>query len=236
MHYEASYFFKPFLFIIDVIGSLFFFWIKFYQMPSNPRKILVIRLDHAGDLLMTVPVLRALRARFPMAELSLLCRPFVKEIIDTNPAIDSIFVFEPPWFRRGKSAGWLKAFSFFWSLRKQKFDVVVELHADPRNILAAFLAGGFRLGYAVRGFGFLLNKTVKYSLEKKHMIERNLDVVRSIGADAASNLELFLKKKYIMSVKKELAEYGIKSFVLLYAIKENTVLLVKFEHHDNAYR
>lgn len=217
MHYEVKPIYAFFLFVIDLVGSVFFFWTKFFRLPQSPKKILVIRLDHAGDMLITTPVFRALKTRFPGSELCVLCRPFVKELIETNKYVDNIFALEVPWFNRAASCGWLKTIIFLLNLRKQNFDITIELHADPRNIFAAFLVGGYRAGYAVRGFGFLLNKIVHFSAQK-HIIEKNIDVVRAVGADTNDSLDLFLTASDKKSTDLLLTRNSIKKFILVHPV------------------
>jgi len=216
MHYLVKPLYLPFLFAIDLLGSICFFWTKLCRTPNSIKKILVIRLDHAGDMLMTTPVFRALKKEFPNAELCVLCRPFVKSLIENNKNVSQIFTLEVPWFKRNDSVSWCQTIKFLLNLRKQRFDFVFELHADPRNIFAVFLVGGYRVGYSVRGFGFLLNKIANYSAQKKHVIGRNLDVVRSIGADADSSLDFFLTVQDKNNICKLLATHKVEKYILIH--------------------
>src|SRR3989344_9534756 len=106
MHYLVKPLYLPFLFAIDLLGSICFFWTKLCRTPNSIKKILVIRLDHAGDMLMTTPVFRALKKEFPNAELCVLCRPFVKSLIENNKNVSQIFTLEVPWFKRNDSVSW----------------------------------------------------------------------------------------------------------------------------------
>ncbi len=216
MNYLVSPILKPIFFLIDLVGSLLFFCTKLFSWPKFPKKILVIRLDHAGDMLMSTPVFRALKNKFPSAQLFVLCRPFAKSIIETNKNVDEVLTLEVPWFKRKDAVSWFQTIKFLLNLRKEKFDFVFELHADPRNIAAAFLIGGFRVGYAVRGFGFLLNRIVYYSLDSKHTIERNLDVVRSIGADSSSKLDIFISSKDTQKINYLLKKNYVSKYFLIH--------------------
>lgn len=216
MRYCVKPIYTPFLFLIDCVGGLLFFWTKLFRMPTNPKKILVIRLDHAGDMVMTTPVFRALKKRFPKAKVCVLCRPFVADVIETNKNVDVVYTLEPPWFKRGKSFGWWQTVCFLAGLRKEEFDLVFEFHGDPRNIFAAFLIGGYSIGYSVRGFGFLLNKIVFWRDGQMHMIERYVDGVRTVGADAGVKLDLKITGDDVWFAKEVCGKRKLKNFVVVY--------------------
>ncbi|MCS7265371.1 MAG: hypothetical protein NZ805_11115, partial [Armatimonadetes bacterium] len=60
------------------------FWRQGYPFPE-PKRILAIRCDYIGDLLMTTPALRALRQRFPKAHITVLAQPSSSMILRLNP-------------------------------------------------------------------------------------------------------------------------------------------------------
>lgn len=225
MHYEVKSSYMLLLFLIDCFGTIFFFWTKFFRVPLNPKKILVIRFDHAGDMLVTSPVFRAIKKTFPNSELSVLCRPFVKDLVITNKFVDKVHVLDVPWFKRETSVSWLDAFKFLLNLRKNRFDLVLELHGDPRNIFAAFITGGFRVGFGARGFGFLLNKTADFSANKQ-IVDKILDVIRVAGIKCNSrddfSLNLFLTKDDEKSAQDSLKKNKIKQFILLHPCSGRT--------------
>jgi ADP-heptose:LPS heptosyltransferase len=189
--YQTKFIFKPFLILIDIIGYVFFFWLKFRRVPE-PKKILCIRIDHIGDVLLTTPAFRALRKKYPKARIDVLVRSFSKEILDGNKNINKILTFDFPWLGlHGKKASWKETISFIKHLRKEKYDIAVDFHADPRNILLAAKAARYRVGYGIRGFGFLLNKVVPYKTAR-HQIQHNLDIVRALGANASQEMDFII--------------------------------------------
>jgi len=198
-NYNVASWLKPFLGIIDGIGTLIFFNSKGKKFPKDVKKILVIRVEHIGDVLLTTPTFRALKEKYPKAQIDVLVRSFSKQVLENNKNANPI-VFNPPWLSmKGSISEVLKMIPRL----KNKYDVVIDMHGDPRNIIFSKLVGGYSIGYGIRGFGFLLNKTVKYDKRLKHTIERNLDVVRSIGADTKNkNMEFNLTKKDILFANK----------------------------------
>src|SRR5574343_44633 len=65
------------------------FWFK--QNPKNVRSILVVRWDEIGDMAASAHVFGAIKRRFPEAKLTVLCKPFVKSLIEHDPSIDEVF-------------------------------------------------------------------------------------------------------------------------------------------------
>ncbi len=212
--YEVKLYYKPFLFMIDVVGSVLFFFNKLKSMPRKPKRVLVIRLDHIGDMVMTTPVFANLKREFPEAEICVLCRKLTQPIISDNKDVDRVIAIEPPWWSRGERMSYWQLVCFVISLRKERFDIVFELHADPRNIFLARLIGGFAIGYGIRGFGFLLNKVIPFA--QRHGIDRNNAILRELGIPTP-----FRKTK--VSVKKEerdfvnnfLSQNNIKNYIVI---------------------
>ena len=194
-----------------------FFWTKLFPLPRNPKNILVIRLDHAGDMVMALPVFASLRSCFPETQISVLCRSFLKDFVGCDKNVDAVFAADVPWFCRESSDGWLKTLKLLWSLRK-KFDLVIELHSDPRNIIAAFLIGGFRIGYGVRGFGFLLNKVVKFNSHPVHMIKQNLRVIESLDCRLNDSVLLPSLDGAGEKIKEFLKKQSIKRYVVVHPV------------------
>ena len=154
--YKLNWKIKPFMFVVDVIGNILFFWTKLKIFPKKVNKILVIRLDHIGDMIMTTPVFKTLKKNFPDAKIDVLSRSVAKPAIEENTNIHKIIEYNASWFARGEKVDSFSGMAK--KLRKEKYDLIFELKGDPRNIALAFCAGGYRIGYGIRGFGFLLGQ------------------------------------------------------------------------------
>ncbi len=177
--YKTSILFQPFLLLVDTLGYVFFFWLKFIKQ-KEPKRILLIRLEHVGDVLMTTPAIRALRKRFPKARIDVLVRDFTAPILQRNKNVSNVIVWNAPWLSSlGKRDPWSSARQMIRKLQKNNYDVAIDFHGDPRNILFAGRIAKYRVGFGCRGFGFLLNKTVPY---RKHVIDRNLALAKALGA------------------------------------------------------
>ena len=200
--YQVNWKYKPLLFTIDIIGYILFspYWVFKKRIKENEiKKILVIRIDEIGDVLLTTPVLRALRKRFPDAGIDVLIKNDTKELLDDNPNIDKLILCEQPWLK--KSINLFYYISLIRKLRKEKFDLAIEIHPDARNIFLGFFSARYVIGHKFRGLGFLLDKATNSNPCKEHIIQLNLDVVRLIGADSNDELDIDYGKKNLQKAK-----------------------------------
>ncbi len=61
------------------------------------RRILAVRLDNLGDLLVTTPAIHAIKASLPGIELTLLTSPVAAQAGRLNPDIDDVIIYQAPW-------------------------------------------------------------------------------------------------------------------------------------------
>ncbi len=103
---------------------------------ADPHRILVVKLADLGDLLTATPALRALRLRFPAAEITALVTPHSAGLLAENDAVDRVLTFPKAIFDQPASLtaprAALTALGLGWQLaarlRAGRFDAVVLLH------------------------------------------------------------------------------------------------------------
>ncbi len=177
-------------FVIDIVGYTIFgpYIIAreiFFRKSFSPSSILLLRLDHMGDVLMATPAIIALKKQFPSARITV----GVKEVNRCLISLPGIVTTTVPPVR----------WKMWVSLRKEKFDLVIDFKGDLRNIILLFLTGSKeRVSYGIRGGGFLLTKRVKYISGIRHEIDRNLDIVKAIAGEAERQVP-----RYDVSAEKE---------------------------------
>jgi ADP-heptose:LPS heptosyltransferase len=114
---------------------------------SPAVKILVIKRDKIGDLLLTTPLLAQLKAGLPHAETHLLANDYNAWVVSGNPHIDRVWV-----YRRVRHAGRVNfgaAWQWLWqglALRRERYDWVIVANGDesPRAIRRGLAVGGAR--------------------------------------------------------------------------------------------
>ena len=160
-------------------------------MWHNARKILCVRLDNLGDVLLTSPALRALKAFNPGAELALLTSHMGAGIARLIPEIDDVITFDVPWVKIDGAAGADAIFDLVARLRAAPFDAAILFTVFSQNPLPAalvcYLAGiPLRLGYSRENPYHLLTDWVpdpEPLAGIRHEVLRQLDLVRTIGAE-----------------------------------------------------
>ena len=151
-------------------------------------RILIIRQhDQFGDFLLTTPAIRALRRRFPDARLTLVVRAYLYPVARGNPDVDEVLVFHESGFRW--RPGDIRSFV---GLMRDPVDLAVVFNTVSHSLssdLIAWLSGApVVMGPATPTFDHLDHNpfyTVNVPVDPgpRHQIQRNLDVVRHVGAD-----------------------------------------------------
>jgi lipopolysaccharide heptosyltransferase II len=142
------------------------------------RRILVARTDRIGDVLISTPVLKALREHYPASYLAVMVAPATRAIVEGNPYVDKVIVFDKDRYR-----GFFATLFFARKLRKEGFDAALFLHPTVRVHLLGFLAGiKERIGYD-RKAPYFLTRTIPHRKQEgvKHECDYNFDLLELLG-------------------------------------------------------
>ena len=115
--------------------------------PDSQLRILVIRLSSIGDIILTTPVVRALRRRYPRATIDFLVMDRFRDAIDGNPDISNILE-----FKRNKYKGIAGILRFSSTLKAEKYDLVIDLHAKLRSYIICLALNTRTKRYRKRSF------------------------------------------------------------------------------------
>jgi heptosyltransferase-2 len=160
---------------------------------KEPKKILIVRTDRIGDILLSTPVIKNLREAFPSSYIAFMCRPYTKDILEGNPYLDEVIIYD----KYGKQKSIWSSIKFSIFLRKKRFDWAIVLHPTNRAHLVTFFAGiPFRVGWDKK-LGFLLTKRIPHTKQegKKHELEYTLDILREINIPIVDKTIYFPLKK-----------------------------------------
>lgn len=119
----------------------------------SPR-ILLIHPGPLGSLILTTPVLQALKAQLPDAQLTLAVGPWSKEVVENHPAIDQLLVYRFPSYRSVSPKG-LRSYISMIRLARQldhsRYDLAINLHRNFwwGTALTYLARIPLRIGYAV---------------------------------------------------------------------------------------
>jgi len=144
-----------------------------------PKRILVIRLDRLGDVILSTPVLQALRQQFPHAHIAMMVRPACEDIVRGNPYLNDVIVYD----KDGKHHNAWKTIRFARKLRQQDFDTALVLHPSNRSHWIPYLAGiPTRIGYHRKWARLLTRRLPHHKQEgEQHEAAYTLDMLRVFG-------------------------------------------------------
>ncbi|MBI4536543.1 MAG: glycosyltransferase family 9 protein [candidate division NC10 bacterium] len=140
--------------------------------PTELRRVLVLRLDRIGDLVLSTPFLGNLRTFYPTARIVLAARPFAAELLSATGLVDEIVPLEPG--REVETAA---------ALAGEPFDLGIDMHCDyilrPALVLRRVRAR-FTVGFDIGGRGHLFDLAVRPG-RKKHFVQESFDLLRALG-------------------------------------------------------
>ena len=151
---------------------------------KNIQKIIVIDLAFIGDLILTTPVMRSLKAKYPSAQLTMLTVPLTAEVAAMDPYVDDVMIYD----KRGRHRGFWGMFRIAGMLKKRQFDLAVCMNFAVRGAVVSWLAGiPHRLGYDAQHAGWFL--TMVQSAQRdgiKHETLNHLEVLQPLGISVDS--------------------------------------------------
>lgn len=106
-------------------------------------KVLVIQQKMIGDVLVSTVICEAIKTAYPNAEVHYMIQPNTLAVVDNNPFIDRIVVFDPQ-----LSGGFLGLLKFGRSLKDEHYDVVIDAYAKLESLIPTLLsAAPVRIGF-----------------------------------------------------------------------------------------
>jgi len=147
---------------------------------ATPRRILVSRLRQIGDAILSLPVVDALRARFPDAVIDYLAEEGPAQAAIGHPAIATVHILP----ERGGAvlpAPW----RVLSALRRANYDWVIDLYGNPRSaILAAWTGAPIRVGPTRHGRRHLYSHHIPAVREPLSAVAHHLLALQSLGVEA----------------------------------------------------
>jgi heptosyltransferase III len=189
------------------------------MLKSSRKRILVIKLKQPGDVLVSTPVIDALKEAWPNCQLTYLVAKGTEAMIAGHPGLDGLMVVD----RRG--ASWVQMLHFIRKLRQSRFDLVLELSGGDRGAFYSFLTGAKeRLGFEHPGQPIWQRQACFTRLlprppVKMHLVEQNLAAVRALGIECRKpRLRFFWDNEVERRVQNILTSFGLagRPFVVMH--------------------
>ncbi len=178
------------------------------------NKILVIKLRHIGDVLLTAPVFRVLRNNFSDAHISALVNRGTEEVLSGNPFLDEIIVFDRGIKKMGPVPKYLGELSFLRKIRRAGFDMAIDLTGGDRPAILSFISGA-RCRFGWRSEKGLPGKNRLYTHLSEpdgntHIVLQNLSTLTGMKVMPHDLVvDFHIPHESEESVKKILGERGI---------------------------
>ncbi|MHB1949893.1 MAG: glycosyltransferase family 9 protein [Acidiferrobacteraceae bacterium] len=190
-------------------------------MPSirdmSPQRVLVVRQDNIGDVVLLTPALQCLRSAYPEAALTLLASPAGAVVTPLLPWVDDVWAEPALWQDASPSPCFqpLAEMDFVARLRERRFDmafIFTSFSQSPYGAAhACYLAGiPVRAGQARDFGGALLSHWVRPGPDELHQAERNLHLLRALGfSPAGSRLALDVPRVAETTARSVLRAAGV---------------------------
>ena len=149
--------------------------------------VLVIKLRHHGDVLLTSPVFQTLKNHYPHLNIDALVYRDTKEMLTLHPAINEVITIDRSWKKLGIKGQFTEEFRLLKKLKSNNYDLIIHLTEHWRIVLIKRFVGA---KYAVaakysRRSGFIWKNTFSHhypvSKRTRHTIDKHLDSLRRIG-------------------------------------------------------
>jgi ADP-heptose:LPS heptosyltransferase len=128
------------------------------ENAANPRRILLLRLERVGDLVMVLEAIAMVRAMAPDAAIDLVVGSWNRAVADLIPAVTSIETLNAPWIApEGSGLSWSALVARAKAWRTKQYDLAINFEPDIRgNLLLALSGASRRVGFVSGGGGAAL--------------------------------------------------------------------------------
>lgn len=158
------------------------------------QKILVLRLSAVGDVIRTLPAVKALKEHLPSSSITWMVEEPSRALLESQPEVDEVILFPRKRWTKGikslsgicKTLGEVRG--FIRDLRRRRFDVAVDFHGILKSGILSIVSGSpRRIGYDRRSTkeGNFLFSNVKVILPRRKIsrFQRNLALLKGMGVE-----------------------------------------------------
>jgi ADP-heptose:LPS heptosyltransferase len=188
------------------------------KFTNHPEKILLVRMDNLGDVVMLTPAMRALQKAFPETRLTLLASPAGSQMAPLLPWIDETLVWSAVWQDVSGSRPLDPAREL------ELVDLIHEKGFDAALIFTSFSQSPFppayccslagvpvRVGFSKEFGGAILTHAGRPPEDSGHQVDRNLALLSLVGIpDDGLQMELDVPADVVIAVDALLTEHGVK--------------------------
>ena len=182
--------------------------------PTSVHKILFINLAYIGDVILSTPLVRALKKHYPSATIDMLITPSTAEVASGNPYVNQLIVYD----KRGKHRNMGEWWKLVRQLRKQHYDLAITTNFSLRSPAMAWASGArWRVGFDAQHAGlFLTHMASAQRPVIKHEIENQMDVLAPLGiVDKDTSMEYKIDPTDIKNMHRKIKAQSAKPIVVI---------------------
>ena len=174
------------------------------------KRLLVIKLKQPGDVLVSTPVIAALKEAWPDCHLTYLVPRGTEDMVSGHPGLDDLMVVD----RGGET--WRQSLGFVRELRRRRFDLILELSGGDRGAIYSLLSGAkervglehLRMPFWQRRLCF--TRLLPRPPVKMHLVDQNLQPLRALGLQPQKpRLQFFWDQVVEQRIQDLLTAYGL---------------------------
>ncbi len=157
-------------------------------------KILIVRFSSIGDIVLTTPIIRAVKQQLKNAEVHVLTKQSFATVLEANPYIDKLITVKK------------SIFEITSDLKKENYDYVIDLHHNLRTLKLKLVLGKTSFSFNKLNWEKLLMVNFKINrLPKVHIVDRYFETVASLGVtNDLKGLDYFIKPNDVVDFSKTL--------------------------------
>lgn len=173
-------------------------------MREMEEKILLIQLRAIGDVLLTTPLVRAVKKHYPESKVDFLANPAPAAVLAGNPYVNEILIYP---YEANDIFGALK---YYYFLRKKKYDIVIDVLGTPGTAQMAFFSGAhLRIGYDLPRRKFAYNLRVPAARADIYNAVAKMVLLEPVGVPQDGfTLDLFLPEEALEWADRVFEEQG----------------------------
>jgi ADP-heptose:LPS heptosyltransferase len=135
------------------------------------KKILVIQLRRIGDIIVTTPVIDAVKAAYPDAAVDFLAEPLGEPVLRGYPGLNELILL--------RKDNFLKT---LLDLRRRRYDMALDFMNNPRSAQATLATGApVRAGFETPGWGLVYNRRIPRPAGPRYAVQNKFDLLRAVG-------------------------------------------------------
>ena len=218
--------------VIYVVMSLCGAWLTLGRLGKRypplrpttfqPQRILVIRLDLIGDLVLSMVAVRVLKRAYPDAEIDLISVPASAQVVEGDPDLEQIIGYDPNIWRRPRALlrrkNWRELHALLTRLRARDYDLAISLFGKWAAVLAVLSRARRRVGFGREGFPGLMTDSAPGQHwqpgEQKHEVDYCLELAQTVGATVSVEdryPHLYVSEQASREVEQLLTTQGVQA-------------------------